>query len=197
MRKTIGILAAVAAICFGTASHAASCSTLTSSTSYGSFTSCTVSGGGPSGQDNFTNVSAIVDALFMDEGISIVAGSSYAPGGGGVGSEFGTSEMGVGNGRDGFEVAESALGLSSYTFNSLPMGTLFVSIKAGNGFELFGLGGLSTPVTLTRSVTKNVSHISTFGGPLVTTPLPAAALLLVGGIAGLGVMSRRKARKAA
>lgn len=191
--KRISIFAAiVAAMGFAQTAGAVTCSSLTAATDYTTFTSCTASG-----QDFFSNVDPIVTALFGDEGISLTTSGSFTPGPG-TGSEFGSSDLGAGNGRDGFETTETDLNRTSFEFLSLPTGTLFVSLKQQNGFELFGLYGLTTPFTLTHSLGgTDTSHISTFAGtgaPIATTPIPAGLALMLTGLAGFGAAARRKTK---
>lgn len=191
MKKLCSVAAVSAFGLIAGAAFAVTCSSLDASASYDTFTSCTVNGQGPAGQDRFATVDAIVAALFEDEGYDVFSADSYAPNNGGGGSEFGSLQA-----TPQFSVAQNS-GFS-FDFLALPTNTLFVTIKNGNGnsgggFELFRVpvGGL--PFTLVHSLAQpGFSHFSTFGGTSPSpVPLPAGGLLLLAGLCGLIAMRRR------
>lgn len=72
-----------------------------------------------------------------------------------------------------------------------------ITLKAGNGFGAFLLD-LTTPDPLsgTWASTKGLSHASIYyNGTPTIVPLPAGALLLITGIAGLGLAARRRNKR--
>lgn len=161
---------------------AATCSSLDASASYATFGSCI--GDAPT-NDDFATLSGIVANLFADEGILVTETGSFTPGPG-TGSEFESANSAA----DGF----FSSGLSNpITFTGLPTGTIFVSIKQGNNFELFPVLS-SLPFTLIHSLRgDDISHVSTLAGtvpPTTPVPLPAAAWMLLAGIGGLFGMRR-------
>lgn len=207
----LGAFATVATLAFAPVASATTvgvdnCDALGSSTSFDSFTSCQISGGGRTSQDDFARVNGIVAALFGDEAISLNAAGSFAARAGqnGTGNEFFGSRA-----SDGFEIEETSLGTRTFNFTSLPDDTLFVSLKQGNGFELFRVPDGSVPFSLTHSFQGNsTSHISTFagtapgsdsdvgddndGGDPGVVPLPAAGFLLLGAFGALAAAGRRR-----
>ena len=139
------------------------------------FSSCVVSGGGPAGQDRLANVQAALD-LALDPDISLDSTGSYCPGGGCGGSEFFGSRP-----ADDFVIdPSSVVGSTSFTFEQIPAGTLFITLKQGNAFEVFKVPG-ATPFTLTHMLTgTSTSHISTFAAvpePTTLTLLGSAVIL--------------------
>lgn len=176
-----------------TGASAATCASLDATASYPTFGSCT-----GTGNDDFATVNAIVVALFSDEGISISQSGSFSPGPG-TGSEFFGDRLG-----DGFDIEPSSVGGSdTFEFVSLPTGTIFVSLKQGSSFELFGVPGVGgipggLPFTLTHSLGGgSTSHISTFAGEAPPpgpgpVPLPAAAWLMLSGAGALGALRLKR-----
>lgn len=188
MRFTYVVGAALLSLGIAGSAAAVPCSSMTSATSYASFDSCTVIGGGAAGQDKFSIVDAIVAALFGDEGISLTAQGSYSPGPL-TGTEFTASRPSA-----GMVFSGPVAGNTSFTFTSVPLGTLFISLKQQNGFELFGLGlpgRTGTPFTLSHSLGgASTSHLSSFAG-VQPVPLPAAGMLLLTAF-GMIVLWRRR-----
>lgn len=184
-----GLAAGLVLAFSGFAAQAATCASFGSSADYATFDSCTASG-----NDKFSDVSSLVDTLF-DGAISLTSAGSFAPQNGGNGSEFNSSSD-LNPGRDGFKTTQTSLtGNTSFEFLSLPTGTIFVSLKQGNAFQLFGLFGKTVPFTLSHILGgDDTSHISTFAGTgtppdpsLPPVPLPAAGLLLLTALGGLAL----------
>lgn len=69
-----------------------------------------------------------------------------------------------------------------------------ITLKAGNGFGAFLLDlTVADPLTGTWSSTKGLSHASIYyNGTPAVVPLPAGAVLLLTGLAGLGFAARRR-----
>jgi hypothetical protein len=145
---------------------------------------------------NKAGVKTLVSLLFTDTTIS--SSGSFSPGDE-TGKEFEATRQ-----DDDFSISSGGVGndSKSVTISALPEGTIFVSLKNGNRYDLFGLDGLTVPLTF--GTPKGISHISTFsegGGitpnpdPDITpVPLPAAGFLLIGGLGGLVALRRRRSR---
>lgn len=193
MTRTTSALTAIAAFTglavTASAASAATCALLSPMT-YDVFVSCTV----PGGQDSFATVNNIVTGLFGDA-ITLNLGGSYASQGGGVAG--GAFENGS---RPDLGFVLDSVSRKTITLSALPDQTLFVSIKQGHGFELFGLSGLTPNYVFTHSLNGNgYSHISTYAGTMTSeVPLPAPGILLAGAMFGVAALRKfRTARRAA
>ena len=152
-----------------------------------SFTSCTVGGpgSGPAGQDTFSNVQAALD-LALDPDIVLDPTGSFCPGSGCGGNEFSGSDA-----ANDFVISPSSVtGSRTFEFLQIPARTQFITLKQGNGFEVFKVPG-AVPFTLTHSLNGNAtSHISTFA----VIPEPSTLTLLwSAGVVGLA--GRRTTRR--
>jgi hypothetical protein len=195
------LMATGASLAAAPQAQAVACSDIVPVILYQDFTSCTAPG-----NDNFATVSGIVNTLFGGV-ISLIGNGSFSPGPG-SGDEFGPGDTA----RDGLELDGEPVDFgetNTFTFLSLPVGTLFVSLKQSTNFELFRvpdsfLNGSATSFTLTHSLVPNgsTSHLSTFKGTGYTPPpddedpppipLPAAGFLLIGGLGALAALRRRR-----
>jgi len=137
--------------------------------SLAAFVSCTVSGGGPAGQDTLANVQSALD-LALDPDIMLDGAASFCTAGTCGGAEFTGTDL-----PNDFEIDPSTVaGSTGFTFEQIPAGTLFISLKQGNGFEVFKVPG-ATPFFLEHSLNgTDTSHISTFAA----VPEPSMLSLL-------------------
>jgi hypothetical protein len=139
------------------------------------FVSCVVDGE----QDFLANVQAgLDDALSTD--ILLDGNGSFCPGSDCSGSEFSGTDL-----TADFDIGDDPLtGNIAFTFEELPAGTQFITLKQGNAFEIFKVPG-PTPFTLQHQLQgDDTSHISTF------VPEPSVALLVAGGLLGLALRRR-------
>jgi hypothetical protein len=143
------------------------------------FVSCVVEGE----QDLLSNVQAGLDQALTTD-ILLQGNGSFCPGPACSGSEF----MGSDPGND-FVIDPSNLsGNTSFTFEQIPAGTQFITLKQGNGFEIFKVPG-PVPFDLAHQLAgTDTSHISTF------VPEPSTTLLLAFGLVGLAIHGRRRIR---
>jgi len=156
------------------------CTTLAPGVSLASFESCVADG-----QDTLPAVQAALD-LALEPNVTLFGPSSFSPGPESAGSEFAGDDP-----ANNFDITPDsvAAATNTITFNSLPPGTAFVTLKQANFFEVFSVLGLVTPFDLTHQISPNTStsHVSTFA----IVPEPSSVLLLAIGLLGLGLMIRR------
>ena len=135
-----------------------------------------------SGQDSLPNVQAALnDALEPD--VTLLSIGSFCTQGTCENSEFSGADLG-----NGFDISPANLNSTSFTFNAIPAGTQFISLKQGPGFQIFKVPG-PTPFVLTHDLNgNNTSHISTFNA-IVPEPSTGVLALLVGLV---GTLLRRR-----
>lgn len=159
-------------------------------TSYSTFVSCS----GPS-QDDFAAISAIVTALFGDEGISITSAGSFGPGAAnGAVEDTGGPDEALAPGLD--IDPDDVPGSGMFTFNSLPPNILFISFKQGRESELFRVPPGGTPFMLAHGIADDTSHISLWAGSTSVVPLPAALPLMLTALGGFAFVARRRKKMA-
>lgn len=151
------------------------------SVSISEFVSCVVEGPGPAGQDTLSNVQAGLDQA-LTTSVLLEASGSFCPGSACSGSEF----LGSDPGND-LAIGPSSLGGStSFTFDQIPAGTRFVTLKQGNAFEIFKVAG-PVPFTLAHQLGgTDTSHIGTF------VPEPSTALLVGCALLVIAAAGRRR-----
>jgi hypothetical protein len=146
------------------------------------FVSCVVDGQGQAGQDSLSNVQAGLDQA-LTTSLSLEGNGSFCPG---PACSSGDAFEGSDPGND-FVIDPSNLdGNTMFTFEQIPAGTQFITLKQQNGFEIFKVPG-PVPFVLAHQLGgEDTSHISTF------VPEPTAFLLLALGLAGLAAAGRRR-----
>ena len=178
MKATWLVVAAVFVAAFGFGNVGAAeagplCSTLSDLT-LATFDRCVVDGE----NDHLPSVQAALNGV-LDPDVILNGALSFSPGPESAGAEFGGDDPG-----NNFDVDIDA---PEFTFVSLPTGTLFVTIKQGNAYEIFNVafqGGLPFTVVHQLNDSENAafSHFSTFAADGVTVPGPSVLILV-----GMGV----------
>jgi hypothetical protein len=142
-----------------------------------SFVSCVVQGE----NDTLEEVQAALD-LALSTDITLSGSGSFSPGPGSTGDEFTGTDLAA-----GFDIGSATMeGNIAFTFQQLPPGTHFITLKQGNAFEVFKVPG-SLPFTAEHQLNgEDTSHISTF------VPEPTVGLLVAGGLLGLGLRRFRR-----
>ena len=96
------------------------------------------------------------------------------------------------NSESSFDWSFDASGVTGTTNVLEP---IWIAVKAGSDFLVFQVtdGDLAGSVDISNIVGAAISHVSFYDtGPLPDVPLPAAAWLMLAGVAGLGFSSRKK-----
>jgi PEP-CTERM motif len=133
-------------------------------------------------QDTFANIQTALNAV-LNPDVALNAAASFTPGPGG-GDEFSGD-----NPAAGFDITVLPNPFQ-IQFNALPSGTAFVTIKQANDFEIFFVGDLTLPFTLTHQIPQpGFSHFSTVAGVI---PEPTTLLLVGSGLVGLAHVARRR-----
>jgi hypothetical protein len=145
------------------------------SVSLAAFESCVVE----NEQDHLPNVQAALDQALTDS-IVLQGEGSFSPGPESSGEEFTGSDPA----NDFVIDPDDLVGSTSFTFEELPAGTLFIVLKQQNDYEIFKVPG-AVPFTLTHQLGgDDTSHISTF------VPEPATLALVAAGLLGLATRRR-------
>ncbi len=183
MKRTTGMNYIPLGICIGLVLFSGSDVTAATMCSAGSgplsgFVSCEASG-----QDSLPNVQAALNDALDPDNVTLLSTGSFCTQGTCENSEFDGIDLG-----NGFDISPSTLNSTSFTFNEIPPGTQFITLKQGPGFQVFKVPG-PTPFVLTHDLNGNdTSHISTF---TAIVPEPSTGLLaLLVGLAG--TLQRRR-----
>ncbi len=125
-----------------------------------------------SGQDSLPNVQAALDDA-LEPDVELLSDGSFCTQGTCENSEFSGTDPG-----NGFVIDPPNLNSTSFTFNQIPPGTQFITLKQGPGFQVFKVPG-PTPFVLSHDLNGNdTSHISTFNA--VPEPSTGTLMLLMG-----------------